>query len=72
VRRLAVSYQGNLLGFNDSECAEQGISLKKCDLPESSYGTFEVAAVLNAGSCDVGSRTISSRFLRLKQPNPSV
>jgi hypothetical protein len=69
---MVVSYQGNLLGFNDSECAEQGISLKKCDLPESSYGTFEVAAGLNTDPCDVGSRKISSRFLRLKQPNPSV
>jgi hypothetical protein len=39
-----------------------GNSLKKCDLPDSSYGTLEIAAGLNAGFCEVGPRKNRAQF----------
>ncbi|MGA9668091.1 MAG: hypothetical protein WBQ94_02720, partial [Terracidiphilus sp.] len=54
---VAGSYQGNSFCFDESGRVEQGISLKKCDLPDSSYGKFEIAAGLNTGSCGAEPRT---------------
>jgi hypothetical protein len=51
---------------------EQGNSLKKCDLPESSYGNFEDAAGLNPALVVGVHEERLSLILRLKQSNSSV
>jgi hypothetical protein len=43
-------YQGNQVGSSNVDSDQDGNLLKKCDLEESSYGTFEIAAGLKAVS----------------------
>jgi hypothetical protein len=60
------------LVVGDKNCGKDGNSLKKCDVPDSSYGKFEGTAGLNSGSlADLLEKRLSL-ILRSTQSKSSV